>query len=71
MKYTIKKKSNKMEDLLLELENVLDRMANQGMQWGDILNQVRGHLEVHRPDAQEEYLDGSNPVFYYGPKESK
>lgn len=57
---------------LLELEKILDRMMDKhDLQWGDILNLVRGHLEIHRPDAQEEYLDGSHPVFYYGPKESK
>jgi len=38
------------------------------LQWADVLNLVRGYLEVHMPGAQEEYLDNSSPVFYYGPK---
>lgn len=55
---------------MLELESVLDRMADQGMQWGDILALTHSHLQVHRPDAQEVYEeDGSHPVFRYGPKE--
>lgn len=62
----------KLGDTLLDLEKVLDELVDtHDCQWGDILNLVRGHLEIHRPDAQEEYLDGTHPVFYYGPKESK
>ena len=38
------------------------------MQWGEILNIIRGYLEIHRPDAQEQYMDGTNPLFYYGPE---
>ncbi len=57
-------------DTLLKLEKVLDKMVDvHGLQFGDILNLVKGHLEVHRPDAQEIYEDGSSPVFYYGPGE--
>mgnify|MGYP003325391031 CR=1 FL=1 len=52
---------------LLDLEKIIDEMIDDhDLQWGDILNLVRGHLEIHRPDAQEEYVDGGNPVFYYG-----
>lgn len=56
-------------DLLLDLEMILDEMVdNHGLQWGDILYLVQGHLIIHRPDAQEQYVDGSgSPVFYYGP----
>lgn len=56
----------KLGDRLLELEEVIDE---NDLQWGDILNLVHGHLQVHRPDAQEEYTEGGNPVFYYGPEE--
>ena len=57
---------------MLELEILLDRMIEEhDLQWGDIFGLIRQHLEVHRPDAREEYLDGTYPIFYYGPKESK
>ena len=51
-----------MEPLLLELAEKHD------LQWGDILSLVHGYLMVHCPDAQEEYTNGSKPVFYYGPE---
>lgn len=64
------KKLRPMGELLLEMEELLDEMIEvHGLQWGDVLNLVHGHLEVHRPDAQEEYSeDGSNPIFFYGPR---
>lgn len=63
-----KKKS--LETALFQLEAAAMTMVDHGLQWGDILNLVRGYLEVHCPGAREEYLDGSHPVFYYGPKET-
>jgi hypothetical protein len=57
----------KLGDILLDLESIIDEMVDDhDLQWGDIFNLVRGHLEVHRPDAQEEYTEGGNPTFYYG-----
>ena len=57
-------------EALFDLEEVLDEMIdNHELQWGDILNIVHGHLSVHRPDAQEEYVEGGHPIFYYGPAE--
>jgi hypothetical protein len=50
-----------MEPLLLEL-------VDHGLQHGEILNLVRGYLEIHCPGAREEYLDGTSPEFYYGPR---
>ena len=62
----------KLGKVLLDLETVLDEMVDDhDLQWGDILNLVHGHLVVHRPDAQEEYVEGGNPEFYYGPKRPK
>jgi len=58
-------------DILLELEAVIDKMADSGLQWGDIIGLVYFHLMIHRPDAQEEYTDGSKPELYYGPKNEK
>ena len=47
------------------LDEVVD---THDLQWGDILSLVHSHLVVHRPDAQEEYVEGGNPQFYYGPR---
>lgn len=53
---------------LLDLELILDEMVDtHELQWGDILNLIHGHLEIHSPQAQEEYVSGGSPVFYYGP----
>lgn len=54
---------------LLDLEKILMEMCiDHDLQWGDVLNIVRGYMEVHLPGAQEQYTKGGNPVFYYGPK---
>jgi hypothetical protein len=67
-----KRSSRKLGELLLDLEKVLDEMIDHhDLQWGDILSLVYGHLQVHRPDAQEQYVDGGSPVFYYGPDVTK
>ena len=58
----------KLGKVLLDLEPILDELADHELQMGDILALVKAHLEVHRPDCIEEYLDGSHPEYYYGPK---
>lgn len=59
-------------EVLLEMEPLLMEMCiDHDLQWGDVLNLVLGYLEVHIPGAQEEYTEGGNPVFYYGPLRSK
>ena len=63
----MKKKIRPIGDILLEMEPLILEMIDHNLQWGDILNMVRGYLEVHCPDAQEEYEEGGNPKFYYGP----
>ena len=70
---TMKKKAPKpprmMGDIMLDMEPLLLEMAiDQDLQWGEILHLVYGYLKVHVPGGQEEYLDGSHPEFYYGPK---
>lgn len=65
------KKLRPLGTTLLDLEKIMLEMAvDHDLQWGDILNLVRGYLEVHCPHAQEEYTDGTKPEFYYGPKRS-
>jgi hypothetical protein len=63
------KKLRPLGATLLELETLLLEMTeNHDLQWGDVLNLVRGYLEVHCPGSQEEYDKGGNPEFYYGPR---
>ena len=62
-----KKNIRKVGNVLLDMEPLIQELVAQELQWGDILNLIRGYLEVHCPDAQEEYIDGGNPIFYYGP----
>ena len=57
--------------VLLDLEPLLlEMVVNHDLQTGDVLNLVYGYLEVHCPGAKEEYDDGGNPMFYYGPKKA-
>lgn len=57
---------------LLDLEVlILEMTVDHDMQWGDVLNIVRGYMEVHCPHAREEYTEGGHPEFYYGPRRSK
>jgi len=57
-------------DILLDLEIVLDKLYDQGLQLGDVLGIVYTHTHVHRKDAVEVYTeDDSNPVLKYGHKD--
>jgi hypothetical protein len=59
-------------DILLDLEKILGELIDShDYQWYDVLFAVYGWLMVHRPDAQEEYDDGTHPEFFYGPKRGK
>ena len=58
----------KLGKVLLDLEPLLDELADHELQMGDILALVKAHLEIHRPDCIEEYTDGTNPEYYYGPR---
>ena len=65
----IKKKLRPLGQVLLDLEPLLLEMAiDHDLQWGDVLNLIKGYLEVHCPGAQEKYNAGGSPEFYYGPK---
>jgi len=67
-----KKKIRPAGEIFLDLETILDELIDDhGFQWGDLLSVIYGHLMTHRPDAQEEYLDGGNPIFYYGPEDEE
>jgi hypothetical protein len=62
--------SGKTGDILLELEMVLDKLCDQGLQLGDIHALVHQQILSHRMDAVETYEeDDSRPVFKYGHKD--
>jgi hypothetical protein len=64
------KKVETIGDVLLELEVVLDKMVDHGLQLGDIHALVHSHIWTHRQDAIEVYEeDNSRPVFRYGHKD--
>jgi hypothetical protein len=57
-------------EILLDMEELRQELIDDhGMQWGDLFYELYGWLEIHRPDAREEYVEGGHPVFYYGPEE--
>ena len=61
-------KLRRLGDIMLDMEPLILEMCNDhDLQWYEILNLVRGYLEVHCPGAREEYTAGGNPIFYYGP----
>lgn len=63
------KKLRPLGDITMDMEPlILEMVEAHELQWGEILNIVRGYLEIHCPESQEEYLDGTKPVYYYGPK---
>lgn len=67
-----KKSRETAGDVLLELEMVVRKLVNDhGFQWGDILANQYVYLMIHCPDAQEKYLTGGSPEFYYGPHRSE
>lgn len=51
-----------------DLEPLLLEMVDHELQHGEILNLVRGYLEIHCPGAREQYDEGGSPEFYYGPR---
>lgn len=70
----MKKRLRKLGDIMLDMEELLIELAdnkNHDLQHGEILNLIRGYLEIHYPEQKEEYMDGTNPIFYYGPGEKK
>ena len=65
-----KKKLRPLGEITSDLEPLLLELVDgHGCQWGEILNLVRGYLEIHCPEAQEKYNAGGSPVFFYGAKE--
>lgn len=67
----MKKKLRPLGDITQDMEKLLEEMTdedNHGLQHGEVLALVYTWLCVHAPQAKEEYLDGTHPIYYYGPK---
>lgn len=55
-------------DLLLQLESILETMIDEhDVQRYDVLGAVDYWIRVHRPEAIEEYEDGSIPELFRNP----
>jgi hypothetical protein len=67
-----RKKLRKLGQITGDLENlILELVVDHDCQWGEVLGIVKTYMEIHCPDAQEHYTDGTRPVYYYGHKESQ
>lgn len=52
-------------DILLDMEPLLEELIDvHDLQWADVIYLVHGWLAVHRPQAQEQYVEGGSPVLY-------
>ena len=68
-----KKKIRPMGEILLEMEVLREELLDShDLQWGDLIFELFGWLQIHRPDAREKYKDDdSSPILYYGHKDHK
>jgi hypothetical protein len=67
-----KKRIRPLQVILLEIEVLVNELFDDhDLQWGDWIWNQYGWLMGHRPGNREEYLDGSHPELYYGPKLKK
>jgi hypothetical protein len=64
-----KKVTRPLGQILLEIEPLLlEAMVEHDLQYSDIYGLLRQYLQVHLPEHEEKYVDGTTPVFYYGHK---
>jgi hypothetical protein len=67
------KKSIKIRPLgsiLLDMEPLIqEAMDSHDLQWGDMFGVIHHYLMIHYPGSQEEYEDGTKPVYFYGHKD--
>ena len=60
-------KRRKVGDITADIEPLIQELVHgHDLQWAEVLALVYAYLQVHCPDAREEYLDGGHPVYYYG-----
>lgn len=68
-KSTTQKKLRRLGDITEDLEPLLFELAvDHDLQRGEILALIFNWINVHVPEAIEEYTDGSEVEYYYGPK---
>ena len=66
------KKIEPYGQLLLHLETILEKIVDQhDMQRYDVIGAVDYWFRVHRPDAIEEYEDGTIPDIFRAPGEEE
>lgn len=58
-----------IERATFELEDVLIKLSDLGLQKGEILALVNNYIDVHLPGCIEEYEDGTSPIYFYGAPE--
>lgn len=59
-------------DITLDLEPLINEMVNDHeLQKGEILALINVYLDIHHPECIEKYVEGGQPVFYYGYKGDK
>lgn len=62
-------KLRKLGDVLLDLEVYLEELSfAHDLQHGEVLGLIHSWLKIHAPSQVETYLDGSEPIFIYGPR---
>lgn len=65
----MKKKIRPLGDITFDLEDVITEMIeDHELQHGEVMAIVLNYMKVHFPESQEEYEDGTSPVYYYGHK---
>lgn len=65
-----KNKLRPLGDIQLDIEPYILEMDDHNLQWGDYMGLLYLYLKIHLPNAQEEYYDGTSPIFFYGHKET-
>ena len=66
-----KTKLRPVGQIMLEMESLLEELTDtdkHDLQHGEVLALVERWLDIHAPHQREEYLDGTHPERYYGPK---
>lgn len=66
-----KKKIRPFGEVTADMEHILEEMCDDhDLQHGEVRAQIMNWLKVHRPGNIETYLNGENPIDFYGPKEA-
>ncbi len=64
-----KTKLRPLGDVMLDMEPLIEEMmVGHDLQHGEVMDLVYGYLQRHYPSSREEYEDGDEIEYYYGPK---